>query len=233
MTEQKSVAKYEPLLLAALPLLGVALVVLHQLGRYTFYSVPFEFVEIDTVKTLLSTLAIVLFSLAATYSLSVFFDGKESNHPVAHFLAHLGTWSFLNWLEDFDVSAPISYGTVAFVIFASAVTFYTDRHVRRSIAKKEQSNRTLLATIGTNAGVLFWLVILVIVATTLHGFASEKDHKVRTFIEGTNYLLVGRSEGQLILKRYDPAAKKIMRGTTILKEPEGTIVLVERFADID
>lgn len=235
MKELKSFTRFEPLLLAALPLLGVALVVLHQMGRYTFYSVPFEFVEIGTVKTLLSALAIVPFCLAATYSLSLFFDGKESNHPVAHFLAHLGAWLFLSsmyWLEDFDFSAPISYSTVAFVLLASAITFYTDRHIRKSIAKQEPANRTWIEIIGTNAGVLFWLVMLVIVATVLHGALSERDHKVRTFIEGTNYLLVGRSEGQLILKEYDPTTQKLVRGTTILKEPAGTIVLVERLAEI-
>jgi hypothetical protein len=75
--------------------------------------------------------------------------------------------------------------------------------------------------------------MLAIVTTVLHGYISEKDHKIRTFVEGTNYLLVGRSEGHLILKEYNPASRKLVRGTTILKEPEGTVVLVERFAEID
>lgn len=226
-------SRYEPYLLAFLPLLGIALVVVHQMGRYSFYSVPFDFLEIDTVKILISALSLGLFGTAAIYSLSLLYDADYAKTPATHYLSHLAAAAFLTtpfWADTLSLKSSLSIPTIAFILFASAVTFFIGKHIRKSGAAS--SGLSVLARMAAHAGVLFWGTLLVTLATFAHGYLKEGDLSKRIFVEGTNYLFVGRVSGQLVLKVYEPESKRFVSGRTILMQPGVTTVLVERQAEI-
>lgn len=227
-------SRYEPYLLAFLPLLGIALVVIHQMGRYSFYSVSFEFLEIDTVKILISALSLGLFGTAAIYSLSLLYDSDYAKTPATHYLSHLAAAAFLTapfWADTLNLKSSLSIPTITFITFASVVTFFIEKHIRKSGAASPELS--VIAQMAAHAGILFWGTLLVTLATFAHGYLKEDDLDKRVFVEGTNYLFVGRVSGQLVLKEYEPASKKFIDGRTILMQPGVTTVLVERKAEIE
>ncbi len=223
----------ESFLLALLPLMGIAIVAIHQMGQYQFFGVPLEYLEIDTVKIILSGLSLSLYSTAGIYALALLYNKESIPTGPKRFLHHLFIASFIAmpfWISNFSFKSSISWPTVIFVLFCSVVTASAEFHFRRLRDAADPLSR--LQVIESIAGIAFFVTLLILIATYVHGGIVAKDQKQRTFISGTNRILIARSGDILITKEYDPATQSIDKTKTILVVVESTTTLVTQHAPI-
>lgn len=231
MAELSVASTSEKYLLPLLPLAGIALVTTNQMGRYSFYSVPFDFLEIDTVKTLISVFSLGLFSVAGLYSLLLLHYRDDIKTARSRFLFHLGAASFITmpfWVESLSLRGKPSLPTIAFILFAAAVTYFADTHV----LKAKSTDLSTHDRLSSGLGVMFWVTILVLFSTFTHGYIREKELRTRLFVSGTNLIFVGKAGGQFVLKEYNPATKRIDKARTIVLQPSERTTLIERSAVI-
>lgn len=222
----------EGYLLALLPLVGIAIVAVHQMGQYQFYGVPLELLELDTVKIILSGMTLSLYGAAGIYAVTLVYD-KVAPPGALRIFNHLAIAAFITmpfWIGGMDFKAPLSWPTIIFVVFCASVTTFAERQLRR--IKRADSQLPSTQQIGPVAALVFWVGLLILVATWVHGGIWARDRPERTFIEGTDQIVVGRAGDALIVKEYDPAKRSIDTNRTALVKGDKTIVLVTRGAPV-
>ncbi|HVI60513.1 MAG TPA: hypothetical protein VM619_16785 [Luteimonas sp.] len=223
----------EAYLLALLPLIGIAIVAVHQMGRYQFYGVPLEYLEIDTVKIILSGLSLALYAAASIYAITALMSEQNLPSWPSRFIAHLFIAAFLTmpyWVGNLSIKNSISWPTLLFIGFCACVTATAEYKIRRLNHSDKPVSRTEL--INTAAGVGFWVILLVLLATFTHGALTAKDQTKRTFIEGTNLMIVARSGDVLITKKYDPTRQSFDKDRTVLVVLDKSTTLVTREAPL-
>lgn len=231
MTENYKVN--EGYLLALLPVLGMAVIAVHQMGKYIYFGVPLEFLEIDTVKILLSGLSLALYSAAALYALFLLYHRDSIPGGPRRFLHHLFIATFISmpfWVKGVGLDSTISWPTVLFICFCAAVTASAEHRLKRLKDQGEKMSR--LQKIESYVGTSFWVALLILSAVFAHGSITAKDQISRTFISGSDRFVVARSGDVLISKQYDPTTKSFVRDRTILVTMGDEIELVVRAAPI-
>lgn len=197
---------------ALIPILGTGLVLTDQLGRFLYYGIPMELLEIDAYKVLISSFSMIVIGCALIYAGARFYD-PVGQRAAERLVFHLGFASVLTspfWIPDLHFGARISVPTVAFVLFTAGVFFATERWLRQH---RKLNGRERLSGAGL-IGCL--LTILIFLATLVHGYLGERDRTSFTFIAGSNDAFVGRTGDILILKGYDPSTRCFVRTQTKL-----------------
>ena len=75
--------------IALVPILGTGLVLINQLGRLMFYGVPFELLELDAYKILISSLSMLFMGTAVCYVGATFYDPLDRPEFCRHSVAAL------------------------------------------------------------------------------------------------------------------------------------------------
>lgn len=223
----------EAYLLAALPLVGITLVACHQMGAYGFYGVPIEFLELDTMKVILSGLSLALYGAAATYAITSIFHEDPAPTKSRRLIGHVLAASLLTvpfWSKNISVHNGISWPTLLFIAFCATVTFCADHYLRKF--SNNDDKPTLENSLGTICGVGFWVILLVLTATFLMGYLTARDAVSRMFIENTNLIVVARIGDTLVAKEYNTKTATINKGETTLFVVDKTTTLVKRNAAI-
>jgi len=209
---------------ALIPILGTGLVLMDQLGRFLFYGIPAELLEIDAYKVLVSSLSMIVVGCALLYAGASFYD-PAGQKPAVRLVFHLGFAAALTspfWARDVQFGARVSIPTVAFVLFTGGVFFSTERWLRQH---RTLRGRERLSGLGL---ICCLLTILVFLATLTHGYLGERDRTSFTFVAGSNDAFVGRTGELLILKGYDPRTRCFVRARTKLVTVESALTMEQR-----
>lgn len=210
--------------IALVPVLGTGLVLMNQLGRFSYYGVPAEMLEIDAYKVLISSLSMFFVGTALLFTGATLYDSGGSRWwerlTFGVFFAAALTAAF--WVRDLDWHRPVSWATVVFVAFTGLVIFGAERWARR------ESSLGPLERISGWALTAFFGSLLVLSATFAHGYLAERDRKTFTFVENSDDAVVGRSGDLLILKTYDGAQGKFQQERTKFLRMDDSTVLVTR-----
>jgi hypothetical protein len=156
MSDSKVIS--EGYLLAALPLGGIAIVAINQMGKYLYFGVPLEFLEIDTVKILVSGLSLALYSAAAIASLAMLYNKETIPDGPKRFLHHLLIATFISlpfWIDGIGLKSSISWPTVFFIVFCAIVTASAEHHLKK--LKNQSETLTMLQKIESFYGTNFWV----------------------------------------------------------------------------
>ena len=221
----------EGYLLAALPLGGIAIVAINQMGKYMYFGVPLEFLEIDTVKILVSGLSLALYSAAAIASLAMLYNKESIPDGPKRFLHHIIIATFISlpfWIEGVGLKSSISWATVAFITFCAVITASAEHHLKK--LSKEGDRLTRLQKIESVSGTFFWVSLLILAAVFAHGANTAAQVEKRLFIDGTNYFVVARAGELLVTKEYFPSDHAFDKERTIVISITDRIVLTERKA---
>ena len=224
---------YEKYILALLPLFGVALTTVHQIGRMALYEVPLELMQFSTVSTVISAIALTVTIGAALLSVTIVYTGELQSwwHRFLQqtLLASMVTAPF--WMKDISVSSSISWPTVFFVI-ALAASGYMAENYYRAIKSGSDSVEDTQKRIERAMHVVLTLGILTILGSFAHGYYHAREMQKRLFVKATNDLVAGSFNGQLILKRYEPRTQSIVESSTSLLSPGDRIELEARSAPL-
>ncbi len=228
----KGIRLSEGLLLAMFPVLGVAVVAFHQLGRHMFYGVPLELFELDTAKIILSAAPFGLYSLASLFSVSILYNGAV-RPSTKGLLSHLLLATFVTapfWAGSVGIRREPSWPTIAFIAFFALSTWGTEHFWRKLTAK---SRTDVGSRIEATAGIALAAGVLILGAASVHGSILAKDQVRRTFISGTNLIVVLKSGDLLVTTAYDPETRTLVADSTTLVPISGNTVLVTRKAPVD
>lgn len=197
---------------------------MNQLGRFFYYGVPPEMLEMDAYKVLTSSLSMPFIGTALLYAGATLYDSAGPRVP-ERMVFHLCFAAMLTapfWLEDFDWNSSVSWVAVGFVVFTGLVMFGTERWLRREAEAEPQERLSGWALIA------FFASVLVLVATCAHGYLAERDRTSFTFVGTSNDAVVGRLGDMLILKTYDVERRTFVRERTKLLSVEDSLVLETR-----
>jgi len=210
--------------IALVPILGTGLVLMDQLGRFIFYGVPPELLEVDAYKILISGLATLFLGTAVCYLAATFYDSRDASAAVRFFfhLIFAAAVTAPFWMGDLDLDRPISWPSVALIALAGTTFFCIERWLKRERAISTQE-RVAGWSLVTFAGSLF-----IIGATTAHGYLAERDRRSFTFLAKTNDVVVARAGDTLILKQFDPAHLTFDRDQTKLVNSDGAVLEVRK-----
>lgn len=209
---------------ALIPILGTGLVLMDQLGRFFFYGIPAELLELDAYKILISSLSMIIVGCALLYAGASFYE-PAGQKPAVRLIFLLGFAAVLTspfWLRDIRFRAPISIPTVAFVLFTGGVLFCTERWLRQH---RTLFGRERLSGLGL---ICCLLTILIFLATLTHGYLTERNRTSFTFVTGSNDAFIARTGELLILKGYDPHTRCFVRTRTKLIAIESALTLEQR-----
>lgn len=210
--------------IALVPILGTGLVLMNQLGRFFYYGVPPEMLEMDAYKVLTSTLSMIFIGTALLYAGATLYDSTGSRvweRMVFHLcFAAMLTAPF--WFEDLDWNRSVSWAAVAFVVFTGLVMFGAERWLRREAGAEPRERLSGWALIA------FFASVLVLAATCTHGYLAERDRTSYTFVGTSNDAVVGRLGNMLILKTYDVERRTFVREHTKLLSVQDSLVLETR-----
>lgn len=228
----KGIRLSEGFVLAMFPVLGIAVVAFHQLGRQMFYGVPLELFELDTAKIILSAAPFALYGFASLYSVTMLYNSvapPQTQRALVHLLlAGFVTAPF--WIGSIRIGSPFSWSTVAFVGFFAFFTLGTEHFWRRLTAKGRPAFAHRVQAV---AGISLAAGVLVLGAAFAHGAIVARDQPSRTFIEGTNQIVVFKSGDIFVTKTYDPRARIVVPGSTVLVPITERTILVTRKAPIE
>lgn len=221
----------EGFVLALFPLFGIAVIAFHQLGRHFFYGIPLEFFELDTAKVILSAAPFTLYGLAIVYSVALLYDSTPAPsskwRPLGHlFLAGFVTVPF--WIGSLGVGAEFSWPTIALIAFFAACTWAAEHFWKKLVNKGPKARR-----VEALAGISLAIGALVLIGAFTHGAILARDQASRTFIGGTNQIVVLRSGDLLITKTYEPSSRSLVADRTALVLVSDVTMLESRKAPID
>lgn len=213
-----------PALVAVLSVLGPGLVALNQMGRYAYYDIPFELLEIDTYKLLTSGFSL-LFAVASTLYLatSVVSSDVRPTNMIERVVVYVVLATLLSlpiWGEQLELGGDVSWpivGLIALMAWALGVT-------ERALVQR-RSREPLSERVGRWALAAFASALAVAICTTVLGYQSERSRTNYTFIAGTPRAIVGKSGDSLITKVYEPSAKRFRPGVTVLVSVDKTLTL--------
>jgi hypothetical protein len=204
---------------ALVPVLGTGLVLMNQLGRYSYYGIPPELLELDAYKVLVSSLSMLFIGSALFYVGSTLYDaaGPRAWHRIIFHILFAAALTVPFWYRDY--ADP--WQSVPFVLFTAGVMFGVERWLRHKVEspRDQFSGWSLVA---------FFSSLLVLAATCAHGYLSEKDRTTHTFVASSNEAVVGRVGDLLILKTYDPVNNVFVHERTRLVNVETSIILEVR-----
>lgn len=211
------------LAIALVPVLGTGLVLMNQLGRYFYYGIPPEMLELDAYKVLISSLSMVFIGCALLYVGATFYDSRGSRiwHRIGFHLLFAAILTAPFWLKEIGRSHASAWLALLFVAFTAAVMFGVELMLKRGATdtSDQLSGWSLVA---------FFSSLLILIATCTHGYLSERDRPSYTFVGSSNDAVVGRVGDLLILKAYDPIHQTFERDRTVLVSVEKSLVLVTR-----
>lgn len=211
------------LAVALVPVLGTGLVLMNQLGRYFYYGVPPEMLELDAYKVLISSLSMVFIGSTLLYVGATFFDSRGSRtwHRIGFHLLFAAILTAPFWLKEIGRSHTSAALASLFVAFTAAVMFGVERMLKRNASDPidQLSGWSLVA---------FFSSLLILIATCTHGYLSERDRTFYTFVGSSNDAVVGRVGDLLILKAYDPIHRTFDRDRTVLVSVQKSLVLETR-----
>lgn len=218
---------------ALLPVFGVALTSVNQIGRLAFYEVPYELMEFSTVSTLLSAIALTVTSSAGLLSIAIAYtrDLQTWWHRAIHhiFLASMLTAPF--WIKSVNFGHSISWPTVLFMVGLAGAGYMTESYYR-SVKSGTDSTNDLQTRIEKALHVALVLGFMTLAGSFSHGYLYAKESPMRLFIRGTNDLVAGSFNGDLVIKRYDPKKGVIDKAVTSLLSPQARLELEKRGAPV-
>jgi hypothetical protein len=233
MSRLSFLGRYEKYALALLPVFGVALTSVNQIGRMSFYGVPYELMEFRTVGTVLSGIALTITSAAGLLSVAIAYT-RDLQTWWQRAFHHVGLASMLTgpfWIGTIDLSAQISWPSLFFIATLAGAGFMTESYYR-SVRSGGDSARDLQGRIERALHVALLLGFLTLAGSYMHGYYSASENTERLFVQGTNDLVAGSFNGYLVVKRYDPLTRTIDRRRTTLLSPQVRLELEGRTAPI-
>jgi len=144
MTIESSPGRYDKYVAALLPLFGIALTSVNQIGRMSLYKVPNELMEFSTVGTVLSAIALTITTAASVLSLAVAYT-RDLNSRWQRALHHVFLATMLTspfWLKAVNLRASISWATIFFIVALSGAGYMAESYYR-SVRSGEDSTRPI------------------------------------------------------------------------------------------
>lgn len=202
------IKRNEAYLLLLAPLAGLALVFAFQSGRYGFYGVPFLLVQMDTLKLVLSALPLTIFLLAALSATGSVWGGQRTSKWI--FLECLALSAFLTspfWLGrarlDFAwISALSLYLVLSSAMMCAVIRLY------KNFGSSKFQGKDALGKVSSISTVAFFALAFVLTSTYAYGYFQESDSKYRTYLLGTNYVVVDLGGDTIIVRAFDPELGK-------------------------
>lgn len=216
---------------AVLTILGPGLVTMHQVGRYAYYDIPFELLEINAYQLLTSGLSL-LFAVASTVFLATtLVNGSEAPKARAERLARrmvlAGLLSMPIWVEDFEWGGEVSWPTVGLI----GLIGWGLWGVESVLAKRRPRGEPVGDRIGRWAHAAFVSALAILVLAVAHGYQTERGRTHYTFVAATERAIIGKFGDSLITKEYDPRTRRFKPSRTVLVIVEDTLVLEGRRID--
>lgn len=210
--------------IALVPILGTGLVLMNQLGRFFYYGVPPELLELDAYKVLISSLSMLFVGIALLYLGTALYDsaGSRAWQRLLFYMVFAAALTSAFWLKDLSWNRSISWPSVVFVTFTGLVMFGAERWLGR------EARAAPLERVSGWALTAFFVSMLGLSATCAHGYLAERDRTSFTFVGNSDDAVVGRSGDFLILKTYDAERKMFVRERTKLLSVQSSIILVTR-----
>ncbi len=233
MAKDPLFGSYEKYILALLPLFGVALTTLHQIGRLTFYEVPLDLMQLSTVSTVLSAIALTITTCAALLSVTIVYT-RELQSWWYRFLQQILLAVMITapfWLKNISLRDDISWSTVLFVL-ALATAGYMAENYYRAVKSGNDSVEDTQRRLERAIHVALALGLVTVAGSFIHGYYHARDTSERLFVKATNDLVAGSFNGHLVLKRYDPRTRSIVESSTSLLSPGARLDLETRAAPV-
>ena len=232
----------EGLLLALVPALGTLASYLFEAGRFSFYGVPQELIELDIGKIIAASVAIVLCFFLILVALIAVTDLLSSRHPALKGVGEaltlillLGPPFFLMdavreaWAVLGAGSLVILLNNFARPLFGRAADQTYWERMRelqaKSDARVQRKPRSGLGLLDTNimpAAVVIVLLLVIILALGRHVASTDTTHWVSVSEESVSeddppLLLVATRADTLIFKAYDPRTATVQDRLVIRK----------------
>jgi hypothetical protein len=209
---------------ALIPVLGTGLVLINQVGRFLFYGIPLELLELDAYKVLVSGVSMLLIGLALVYTGATLHSlaGTRWWERLAFNLGFAVILTASFWAKDLHWGWSVSWATVVFVGFVGGVFYAVERWLRRhapSSAQERIAGWALVASLSCG---------LLLVAALAFGVVAERDRTLFSFISHTNDAVVAKSGDLLIVKTYDSDRHEFDHEQTKLVTIDGQVILESR-----
>jgi hypothetical protein len=224
MQKFKWLSTFEGTLLALIPALAVLIAYLYQVGCYIFLSVPFELVELNTPKIIVSIIALVFFFWF--YGV-VWVDNYSLAQPKKWYgllLWHLFINSIMTGFFWFRPRSRLSSNLVTLAICLVLFTAGT-LWLHRLLSSRARAKSASLLEYSAFVAYAIAIVFFVSVGA---GISSEAKQTSRLALRSSNLIFVGTYNGQYILKQFDPKTRTIFKNGTILMPPEKLMILERR-----
>ena len=233
MDKESFFGPYEKYVVALLPVFGIALTSVNQIGRLSFYEVPYELMELSTVGTLLSAIALTITSAAGLLSVAIAYtrDLQTWWHRAFHHIVLASMLTAPFWAKTLNLGTSVSWPTFIFIAALASAGYMTESYYR-SVKSGSDSTRDLQERIEKAVHVVLMLGLLTLAGSFTHGYYYARESPMRLFIQGTNDLVAGSFNGHLVIKRYDPLIGSIDKRRTALLSPNARLELETRAAPI-
>lgn len=228
MKKSSWIGRWEPYALAIAPLLGISIAFCKEVGRFLYLGVPFDLIELDTPKILVSTIGVLVVTSAY---LAMWLDGvtKREGNAWTEFIAqHVTMNAILSFAMIYRTEAAFLYQVLPVLLLSVWLTVMTLS--ARFIVLRAKASGSLL-NIGYSPMLLSMLSIAMFATISglvcYLGYSGERNVGSRLVVAKTHVAFVGMFSGQYVLKPFDPDTQRVLPGAISLQAPNGQLNLVE------
>jgi hypothetical protein len=223
-----SSTRYSTAILAIIPVVGIALAYIYQVGRFAYLEVPTIFIELDPTRVAQATLWISFFLAVYALGWSSHIDHASRSPWYFRVLGHLFINGLLTtnlwWADGAHILDADTIGTAALLtIPATAATFWVSHYVRSYAEARELGAEPKFSSVGR-----MFLVALLGAVLSLFAFVGGYSREQRTayrWINKDTYMLVDTFNGNMVLKPLKNG--KLSKGQVVVVSPERAGVLVQ------
>ena len=214
-------SNYEGFLVALAPLLGLLAAYFYELGRYSYFDIPKDLLELSTPKVIAAVIGVASFLLIYTVSWLEDLRSIKTTSKTRLIIWHLIANAVLTavfWLRP-----AISANETAVMGISSTVLFTIGTIWLHSVLTKLRSDPPKSVSIFHYVVLSFYIFSMFSFVSLLSGYLEAKGEKYWLSRAGHHQILVGTFNGQYILKEYDPKTLSLKKGQVTLSSPDGDI----------
>jgi len=220
MYKLRWLSTFEGTLLALAPALAVLIAYLYQVGCYIFLGVPFEFVELNVQKIIVSIIALLFFFWFYGVILADNFSLAQPKKWYWLLVWHLFINTIMTAIFWFQPRTTILSNLTTLAVCLTLFTVGTLwLHRLISFRAKEKSISLFEYSIF-----LTYAIVIVFFVSVASGVNSEAKQTSRLTLKGSNLIFVGTFNGQYVVKAFDPKTKTLLKDVTMLMPPDKLIL---------
>ena len=219
MTSTKTFLTYEGFILALAPVAGVLSSYFYQVGRYTFYSVPYDLIELSTPRIIVASVSVLMIS--SVYAVSWLSNIREDGRwKLPGIIGHITYNSILTGAFWFRADGTVSEMIPVIILCITGTTVGT-YWLQRTITRWTDRGGGRILSRYLCAVYLFFVFAL-LAAYSGYSNASGDSHLA---IVGSNSVVGGTFNGNIVTKGYEPKSGEIEADVTTIVSPSTDISL--------